>query len=120
MALGFIEFADAAYKRFDEMAQLILIDIHTRTTGEKRDRIQELKRSDQPNLCGNMTYIDSPRHTNYVETSTYQQKLAELRDEFGWGDPNDHFYDELLGSAGIRKHTNAAGRAAEVAIKEAE
>lgn len=105
-ALGFIEFADAAYKRFDEMAQLILIDIHTRTTGEKRARIQELKQSDQPNLRGSMTYIDSPRHTNYVETHTYQHRLAEFRDEFGWPDIDNHFYEELLEKVSGQKHAH--------------
>jgi cation diffusion facilitator CzcD-associated flavoprotein CzcO len=94
-ALGFIEFADAAYKRFDEMAQMILLDIYARTTGEKLERWQDLKQTEQPDLSGGITYIDSPRHTNYVETHTYQHKLAELRDEFGWPDPDDHFYDEL-------------------------
>lgn len=116
--LGFIEFADAAYQRFDEMAQLILIDIHARVTGEKRDRIQQLKRSDQPDLRGNMTYIDSPRHTNYVETHTYQHKLAEVRDEFGWPDPDDHFYDELLVPVAVQTRSDSTGIPVQVPVEE--
>ena len=39
--LGFIEFADAAYHRFDEMAQLIAIDLTA--TGAAKQRFAELK-----------------------------------------------------------------------------
>ncbi|MFT4009339.1 MAG: amino acid permease [Nocardioidaceae bacterium] len=94
--IGFIEFADAAYKRFDEMAQLVVMDIRARETGVHRDEILALKHSDVPDLRGGMKYIDSPRHANYVESHTYQAYLAELRDRFGWPDPGEHTYDELL------------------------
>ena len=70
--MGFIEFADAAYKRFDEMAQLIMIDIHARETDRRRDEITALKQKDQPDLRGGIDYVDSPRHANYVETTSYQ------------------------------------------------
>jgi hypothetical protein len=59
--LGFIEFADAAYKRFDEMAQLVMIDIRARETGRNRDALMELKKADSPDLRGGIAYIDSPR-----------------------------------------------------------
>lgn len=92
--LGFIEFADgAAYKRFDEMAQLIVMDIRARETGEHRDAWHQLKASDDPDLSGGIAYIDSPRHASYVETGAYTGYLAGLRDRFGWPDPGDRFYD---------------------------
>ena len=53
-----------------------------------------------------MTYIDSPRHTNYVETHTYQHRLAEFRDEFGWPDIDNHFYEELLEKVSGQKHAH--------------
>lgn len=92
-ALGFIEFADAAYHRFDEMAQLIAFDITA--TGETKDRLRELKRSDDPDLRGGMEYIDSPRHANYVETHTYQHVLAQLRDRFGLPAVGERTYNGL-------------------------
>lgn len=92
-ALGFIEFADAAYHRFDEMAQLIAFDITA--TGEQRARLTELKRTARPDLRGGMAYIDTPRHANYVETHTYQQVLAELRDGLGLPAVGEHSYDGL-------------------------
>lgn len=94
--IGFIEFADAAYKRFDEMAQLVVMDIRARETGVHHDEILELKHSDVPDLRGGIKYIDSPRHANYVESHTYQAYLADLRDRFGWPDPGEHTYDALL------------------------
>lgn len=93
--LGFVEFADAAYKRFDEMAQLVMIDINARETGVRKDELTQLKRTDTPDLRGGVKYIDSPRHTNYVERSTYMTYLAQFRDRFGWHDVDDHTYDAL-------------------------
>ncbi|WP_460060596.1 amino acid permease [Streptomyces sp. YKOK-I1] len=91
--LGFVEFADAAYKRFDEMAQLIMIDINARETGVRKDELTLLKRTDTPDLRGGVTYVDSPRHTNYVERTTYMAHLARFRDRFGWHDVDDHTFD---------------------------
>jgi hypothetical protein len=91
--LGFIEFADAAYHRFDEMAQLIAFDIAA--TGETKQRFTELKRTHDPNVRGGMEYIDTPRHVSYVETHTFQHVLAEIRDVFGIEPLTDHTDDEL-------------------------
>lgn len=97
--LGFVEFADAAYKRFDEMAQLIMIDINARETGVRKTELTQLKRTDTPDLRGGVKYVDSPRHTNYVERSTYMAYLAQFRDRFGWHDVDDHTYDDLRADA---------------------
>jgi hypothetical protein len=91
--LGFIEFADAAYHRFDEMAQLIAYDICARDPDKQR--LRELKRTHHPDLRGGMDYIDSPRHANYVETHTYQHVLAELRDSFGLDAVDDDTHTAL-------------------------
>jgi hypothetical protein len=79
--LGFIEFADAAYKRFEDMAQLIAMDLTL--TGEQKVEFQEMKRNHRPDLREGMHYIDTPRHANYVEVHTYQRVLAEIREKFG-------------------------------------
>jgi amino acid transporter len=91
-ALGFVEFADAAYQRFDEMAQLVVIDAHARRTGEGLDELKRLRAEDRPDLRGGHHYIDSPRHAAYVDSGTYQRYLAEIRDRFGFADPDDEFY----------------------------
>jgi amino acid transporter len=99
--LGFIEFADAAYKRFDEMAQLVVMDIRARETGEHRDELRRRKTNDHPDLRGGMNYIDSPRHANYVESHTYQSYLADLRDRFDWPDLDHQYYDDLRPGAAV-------------------
>lgn len=93
--VGMIEFADAAYRRFDEMAQLVVGDIKARISGEGRERLRELKAHHQPDLRGEMTYLDTPRHANYVEVHTYMHVLEELRQELGWPAPDDGFYEGL-------------------------
>ncbi len=93
--LGFIELADAAYRRFDEMAQLVLMDVHAHATGERLDELRDLRRNDRPQLRGGMTYVDSRRHAAYVEAATYQRHLGVLRDRFGWPSLDEHSYDAL-------------------------
>jgi amino acid transporter len=90
--LGFIEFADAAYKRFDEMAQLVVMDIRARETGTHKAELDQLKRHDTPDLSGGIRYLDSPRHANYVNSHAYQAYLEELRDRFDWPDVTETTY----------------------------
>jgi hypothetical protein len=90
--LGFVEFADAAYQRFDEMAQLVVIDAYAHRTGRGLDELRQLRASDEPDLRGGHHYVDSARHVAYVDSATYQRVLAEIRDRFGFADPDDAFY----------------------------
>jgi amino acid transporter len=86
--LGFIEFAGAAYQRFEEMAQMIVLDITARELGgDVWASWQARKASDRPDLRGGKVYLDTPRHANYVDAVTYQVVLADLRDRYGLGDP---------------------------------
>lgn len=90
--LGLIEFSDAAYKRFDEMAQLVVMDLRARETGTHRAALAQLKRTDTPDLTGGHAYIDSARHASYVHSQTYQDYLASLRDRFDWPDLDHDSY----------------------------
>jgi cation diffusion facilitator CzcD-associated flavoprotein CzcO/amino acid transporter len=86
--LGFVEFADAAYARFEEMAHLIVLDIVLRSVGGPlADRWAQAKATDDPDLRGGKVYVDSPRHANYVDAETYQAVLADVRDRYGFGEP---------------------------------
>ncbi len=85
--LGFIEFADAAYERFEEMAHMIVLDITAREVGgDAWAAWSARKASDRPDLRGGKRYLDSPRHANYVDAETYQVVLADIRDRFGIGE----------------------------------
>jgi len=90
--LGLIEFAGGAYARFDEMAQLVLVDIRARETGVHREELVALKRHDRPDLRGGIAYLDSPRHANYVNYEAYTAYLADLRDRFEWADLDERTY----------------------------
>ncbi len=94
--IGYAEFADAAYKRFDEMAQMVVIDIRARATGENYSDLLELRKTDNPDLAGGHKYIDSPRHTNYIEVETYLNYLAILRDRFDWPEVDEATYSSMI------------------------
>jgi hypothetical protein len=89
------EIADAAFKRFDDIAQLVAGDIKTQHDGEHRERLAELKANHHPDLRGGMHYIDTPRHTNYVEVSAYLRAVDEVREDFGWTRPDENTYNAL-------------------------
>jgi len=93
--LGFAEFADAGYQRFDEMAQMAAMDAYLAESGDRYEEWLQLRRTDTPNLRGAMTYIDSPRHANYVDVATYRRVLSEIRSRFGWPEPTDETYETL-------------------------
>lgn len=82
--VGFVVFADATFQRFEEMAQLVAMDLTL--DGADKEEFAEMKRTHSPNLRGDVAYLDSPRHADYVETHTYQATLAEIRKRFGVAD----------------------------------
>ncbi|MGH8238537.1 MAG: NAD(P)/FAD-dependent oxidoreductase, partial [Steroidobacteraceae bacterium] len=105
--VGYVEFASAAYQRFDEMAQMVAMDAHIRQTGVALAEWSRIKAAHRPNLRGAMSYVDSPRHVSYVEVDTYRRVLAEIREQFGWPDPGPRTYDSLRRS-GTPSHSSRA------------
>jgi hypothetical protein len=93
--MGFAEFADAAYKRFEDMAHLITMDIRIQNSGHQKAEWLEMKRMDNPDLSGGHAYVDSPRHTGYVDVDTYRDYIATLRDDFMWYDFDEAGFDSL-------------------------
>ncbi|WP_422005081.1 flavin-containing monooxygenase [Pyruvatibacter mobilis] len=91
-AVGFVEFASAGYQRFDEIAQMIAMDAFIEQTGDRRDEWRRMKAEDRPNMRGTMSYIDSPRHTNYVDVQTYRDILYDTYSRFDWPQPSDGLY----------------------------
>jgi hypothetical protein len=94
--VGFGEFADAAYKRFEDMAHLVVMDIRLRALNDQEWR--EWKLQDNPDLQGGRTYVDSPRHRAYIDVDTYKEYLAVLRDKFGWYDVTDADFELMMGA----------------------
>jgi Flavin-binding monooxygenase-like len=93
--LGFAEFADGAYRRFEEMAQMIVADIHARESGVRREFLDRLRASHFPDLRGGKAYIDSPRHAAYVDKDTYRDVLMSLLRDLGRPAPTDRSFEAM-------------------------
>lgn len=94
--IGFIEFADAAYQRFDEMAQLVAMEASMITNQDQAYQLWlDLKQNDQPNLRGDSYYLDIPRNQNYVNANIYQSKLNQICQQFKWPNSSDELYQSL-------------------------
>jgi amino acid transporter len=93
--IGFAEFADAAYKRFEDMAQMIIMDIRMRETGNHFDEWSQMKKLDTPDLSGGHEYVASNRHTNYIDVTTYREYLSHLVDHFEFTTVDETTYQEL-------------------------
>ena len=93
--LGFVEFASAGYQRFDEMAQMVAMDAYIEQSGRGREEWTRMKAEHWPNLRGDIKYIDSPRHANYVNVAVYRRVLSEIREKFGWPDPDNALYGPI-------------------------
>ncbi len=81
--LGFAEFASAAYENFAAMAELIVADATAPSDSTRKATLLELKRSHRPDLKGGHHYIDSDRHTNYIDVDTYLKILADVKQQLG-------------------------------------
>ncbi len=93
--VGYIEFASAGYQRFDEMAQMVAMDAMLEQSGVGQGAWARMKAEAHPDLRGASTYVDSPRHANYVDVGVYRRVLSEIRETFGWPDPSDELYRPL-------------------------
>jgi amino acid transporter len=93
--VGYVEFASAGYQRFDEMAQMVAMDAVIEQSGIERETWRRMKAEARPDLRGASTYVDSPRHANYVDVSVYRRVLSEIRQTFRWPDPSDALYRPL-------------------------
>jgi len=102
--VGYIEFASAGYQRFDEMAQMVAMDAVLEQAGAGQGAWARMKAEHRPDLRGASTYVDSPRHANYVDVTVYRRVLSEIRETFGWPDPSDALYRplDLEGEGGLR------------------
>ena len=100
--VGFVELASAGYKRFDEIAQMAAMDAYIQQSGYGLAEWTRMKADDRPNLRGGKTYIDLPRHANYVDVDVFRRILSEIREKFSWPDPDDGLYAEMrvVGHAG--------------------
>lgn len=82
---GFIETNGGAYKFFDQMAQLIAQGIIAqKEDGEAWQTLQRILAEPEPDLTGGVRYLDSDRHSLYVNARAYLKAVKKLCRTMGW------------------------------------
>lgn len=83
--VGFIETNSGAYQLFDTQAQLIAGYVHDSRHGlPNAERFTQMIRNDRPDLTGGLKFVDSPRHTGYVDSATIVKHLGRIAARMGW------------------------------------
>ena len=82
-ALGYVEFASAAYSHFEKMAELIVADATAPPGSATARAFQDLKANHHPDVRGGRRYIDTDRHADYVEIKAYRKILAQVGKKVG-------------------------------------
>ncbi|PJZ45795.1 flavin-containing monooxygenase [Leptospira brenneri] len=84
-ALGYMETDGGAYKMFDEMANLIASYIESkRKSDPSAIRFSKYIKSDTPPLNGNIHYLNTGRHSVYVNQVAYKNYRAKIQKKMGW------------------------------------
>lgn len=83
--VSYIETNSSAYTLFDHIANLIgshLADV--RDDPARAARFRELVATDQPDLTGGIRFVDSDRHSGYIEVHAYKKAVARTAKRMGW------------------------------------
>lgn len=94
--IGYLENNSSAYKLFD--TQAFMIASHLKAQREQHisaARFDQLIRHDQPDLSGGIRFVDSPRHSVYIDAHAFKTYLRQLRARMGWGELSESVYDRL-------------------------
>lgn len=89
---GFCDFADGGFKRWNELAHLIVMDITL--TGDAKEQWERQKHEDDP-VLSDVQYVDSNRHLHYVDTFRFQDVLRAIYERYSWPPVDDGFYEDL-------------------------
>jgi hypothetical protein len=83
--IGFVETNSGAYQLFDTQAQLIAGYVHDARHGlPNAERFARMIRTDRPDLSGGLKFVDSPRHTGYVDGAAMVKYLGKVAGQMGW------------------------------------
>ncbi|WP_108976351.1 NAD(P)-binding domain-containing protein [Leptospira ryugenii] len=84
-ALGYMETDGGAYKMFDEMANLIASYIDAkRKQDPSSQKFDQLIEKDFPLLNGGIKYLNTGRHSVYVNQVAYKQYRSKVQKKMGW------------------------------------
>ncbi len=94
--VSYLEVNSSAYTLFDRMANLVaehLADL--RDNSSRAERFRDLVATDRPDLRGGVKFVDSPRHTNYVEVHAYRRNLSRVAGLMGWPELRPGRFDAI-------------------------
>lgn len=98
---GFLEVNGGIYSLMDEMGLAIAKTVEAQMTDpRKAKKINTFINGPEPDMSGNINYVQSDRHTGYGNKTMFLKIFADMRRKFGWPDV-DAFY-------GISKKSRAA------------
>lgn len=84
-ALGYMETDGGAYKMFDEMANLIASYIEAKRKNHPTYlRFANLIKTDRPLLNGKIQYLNTGRHSVYVNQVAYKNYRSKIQKKMGW------------------------------------
>ena len=102
---GFIETNGGAYRFFDHMARMIAMGIKAQIeNGTDWKRLQGILAGPEPNLTRGINYVNSGRHTSYVNAEAWFRAAEKLRRKMGWCKMEDSMFE------GIRESSTASGK----------
>ncbi|SEI81720.1 flavin-containing monooxygenase [Demequina mangrovi] len=86
--LGFVETNGAAYVVMAQLAAMIAQHIEDRTARpDSWDEFERIIATDEPDLSRGIRFIDSPRHTGYVEMTAITRYLHRTARRMSWSLP---------------------------------
>lgn len=94
--VSYLEVNSSAYTLFDRVADLIASHLADwRDNPSRAARFRTLVESDHPDLSGGVRFVDSARHTNYVEVRAYRRNLRRVAEEMGWPELKPGRFDAI-------------------------
>lgn len=94
--VSYLEVNSSAYTLFDRVADLIashLADL--RDNPSRAAHFRDLVAGDHPDLSGGIRFVDSPRHTNYVDVRAYRKNLRRVARVMGWPELQPGRFDAI-------------------------
>ena len=94
--ISYLEVNSSAYTLFDRVSNVVAQYLHDQVHAPDRAAaFDELMSAEQPDLSGGIRFIDSPRHTSYVDGRAFRKELDRVSERVGWEPLGTGIFDRL-------------------------